>query len=149
MFFKRCSDGADRLREHWDQNECGLTNVTSLDQCSAISESDHTEWRNSMVTDNDITYSSQDPSGVSTAGIISAIFSTILGLILLALIGGYLYLYGRRNPGGWAEKFAARLEAPYKRFVEDSPGNNENNNNSVEMGAKVSQNNNTETGVVY
>lgn len=102
-----------------------------------------------MVTDNDLTYSSQDPSGVSTAGIISAIFSTILGLILLALIGGYLYLYGRRNPGGWAEKFAARLEAPYKRFVEDSPGNNENNNNSVEMGAKVSQNNNTETGVVY
>ena len=26
-------------------------NVTSLDQCAAVHESDHTEWRNSMVDD--------------------------------------------------------------------------------------------------
>merc|ERR1712141_28152 len=47
----RCSDGADRLREHWDQNRCSEPemNVTSLNQCAAAHESDHTEWRNSMV----------------------------------------------------------------------------------------------------
>ena len=29
----RCSDGADRLREHWDANKCPSFNLTQLHQC--------------------------------------------------------------------------------------------------------------------
>lgn len=156
----RCSDGADRLREHWDQNRCGEPemNVTSLDQCSTIQESDHTEWRNSMVnkdptpeTDGDAASSA---SGGNAAAIVSAVISTILVLILLGLCSAYLYVYGRRNPGGWAEQISQRLEAPYKRFgildeSNNQGGNENNNNNQVEMGAKFSENNNTETAISF
>ena len=158
IFFSRCSDGADRLREHWDQNRCGEPdmNVTSLDQCSRVQESDHTEWRNSMVKDPEAEteIDASSTSAGSAAGIVSAVISTILVLILLGLCSGYLYVYGRRNPGGWAERIAQRLEAPYKRFgILDESNNqndNENNNNTgVEMGAKFSENNNTETAISF
>ena len=82
--------------------------------------------------------------------IVSAVISTLLVIILLGICSGYLYLYGRRNPGGWAEQLSQRLEAPYKRFgILDESNNqdNGNNNNNVEMGAKFSENNNTETGM--
>ena len=90
-----------------------------------------------------------ESSGGSTVSIVSAVLSTILVLILLGVISGYLYVYGRRNPGGWAEKLSQRLEAPYKRFgILDESNNDENgNNNNVEMGAKFSENNNSETGM--
>ena len=74
----------------------------------------------------------------STASIISAIVSSICVLILIILASLFLIKYGRRNPGGWAEKIALRLETPYKRFgiLE------EDNNNEVEMGHKPMENNN-------
>jgi hypothetical protein len=158
FFLFRCSDGADRLREHWDQNRCGEPemNVTSLDQCSTIQESDHTEWRNSMVNKDPTPETDEDAasstSGGNAAAIVSAVISTILVLILLGLCSAYLYVYGRRNPGGWAEQISQRLEAPYKRFgildESNNQGGNENNN-QVEMGAKFSENNNTETAISF
>ena len=88
--FSRCSDGADRLREHWDQNRCGEPdmNVTSLDQCSRVQESDHTEWRNSMVKDPEAEteIDASSTSAGSAAGIVSAVISTILVLILLLIL---------------------------------------------------------------
>jgi len=149
----RCSDGADRLREHWDQNECAFNNVSKLEQCATMQESDHTEWRNSMVkNEQDSSLSSENASSsFSTSVIVSAVISTILFLILLAIGSGYLYIYGRRNPGGWAERMALRLQAPYKRFglVEDDI--HENNNNVVEMGSSKANenNNNTETAATF
>jgi hypothetical protein len=41
---------------------------------------------------------------IIAAAIVSAVISTILVLILLGLCLAYLYVYGRRNPGGWAEQ---------------------------------------------
>ena len=159
-YFCRCSDGADRLREHWDQNECHLNNVTSLEQCAIAHESDHTEWRNSMVKDPvqanlDEGSTSGSAAGTgSTASIVSAVISTILVLVLLGLVSGYLYVYGRRNPGGWAERLSQRLEAPYKRFgiLDESKNETNENNNTVEMAgnpAKFSENNNTETAISF
>ena len=77
----------------------------------------------------------------STASIISAIVSSICVLILIILASLFLIKYGRRNPGGWAEKIALRLETPYKRFgiLEE-----DNNNDQVEMGHKPMENNNSE-----
>ena len=86
-----------------------------------------------------------DSGSSITTSIISGIISTILVVILIGLLGAYVYVYGRRNPGGWAERLALRIEAPYNRFLDESPESSGNNNNSVEMGAKITENNNTET----
>merc|ERR1719205_197498 len=71
--------------------------------------------------------------------VVSAVVSSILVLILVIMATVFIYIYGRRNPGGWAEKIALRLETPYKRFgILDE---NENND-QVEMGRKTLENNN-------
>ena len=72
--------------------------------------------------------------------VVSAVVSSILVLILVIMATVFIYIYGRRNPGGWAEKIALRLETPYKRFgILDE---NENSNDQVEMGRKPLENNN-------
>lgn len=146
----RCSDGADRLREHWDQNACYINNVSTLAQCAVVKDSaDHIEWRHSMVTNDN---EEINESSVST--VVSAVISTLLVFILLGVASGFVYLYGRNNPGGLAERLASRLEAPYKRFGivddnQDQEENNNSNNNSVEMGSKPMQNNNTEASITF
>jgi len=133
----RCSDGADRLREHWDTNECGIKNVSTTEQCANIKDSDHTEWRSSMIGEN----SAESIEKNNTAStVVSAVVSSVLVLILVIMATVFIYIYGRRNPGGWAEKIASMLETPYKRFgILDE---NENNNDQVEMGRKTLENNN-------
>ena len=72
--------------------------------------------------------------------VVSAVVSSVLVLILVIMATVFIYIYGRRNPGGWAEKIASMLETPYKRFgILDE---NENNNDQVEMGRKTLENNN-------
>ena len=148
----RCSDGADRLREHWDQNGCNLNNVSTIDQCAGVKDSaDHIEWRHSMVTNNP-EGDKVPSSNVST--VVSAVISTLLVLILLGVASGYVYIYGRNHPGSWAERLAIRLEAPYKRFglIEENSeqNNNNNNNNAVEMGQqKMTENNNTDSTISF
>ena len=76
--------------------------------------------------------------------VVSAVVSSILVLILVIMATVFIYIYGRRNPGGWAEKIALRLETPYKRFgILDE--NETNNNDQVEMGRKPLENNNNNT----
>ena len=102
-----------------------------------------------MVT-NDNNEEISASNNVST--VVSAVISTFLVLILLGVASGFVYLYGRNNPGGLAERLASRLEAPYKRFgiVEDNQEqNNNNNNNSVEMGSKPMENNNTDSSMTF
>ena len=38
---QRCSDGADRLRENWDANQCGSVNTTNADHCDVFSDGNH------------------------------------------------------------------------------------------------------------
>ena len=113
----------------------------------------HIEWRNSMVhegvetddSDNSV-YSEPEPSSApsssSTAVAISVTISAILIFILLGLVAAFIFVYGRNNPGGIAERIANRLEANYKRF--GGPG--ENDEGQVELGStkgsKYQNNNN-------
>ena len=102
-----------------------------------------------MVTNGGDSEEFSASNNVST--VVSAVISTFLVLILLGVASGFVYLYGRNNPGGLAERLASRLEAPYKRFgiVEDSQEQVNNNNNSVEMGSKPMENNNTDSSMTF
>jgi hypothetical protein len=82
---------------------------------------------------------------------VSAIVSALLVLVLVVLGVVFVYLYGRRNPGGLTERIAMRLEANYKRFggpgddqveleqtkkeQQSNNNNNNNNNNNVRGGS--------------
>ena len=145
----RCSDGADRLREHWDENSCGLSNITTSDQCLNSKGSENVEWRNSMVDSSSSGSQGHGDNYMTT--VVSAVISAVLVMVLVIVAGAFLYIYGRRNPGGLAERLAARLEAPYKRF---GIGEETNNNEHVELGQpsgfyqeqqKRSENNNSVT----
>jgi len=172
----RCSDGADRLREHWDNHGCNTFNTSTLQACdnSGVPRNiqKHIEWRNSMVhngEDNNESESSSEPepsnaSSPSSAVAISVSISVILVVIFLGLIAAFVFVYGRSNPGGLAERIANRLEANYKRF--GGPGdlddggqvelgstkgthannnNNNNNNNNINFQEKTPQHENNMT----
>ena len=134
----------------------------------------HIEWRNSMVHNGEEGHDSEntpdvhsepeprDASSSSSAVAISVTISIILIVILIGLFAAFLYVYGRNNPGGIAERIANRLEANYKRF--GGPGDNEdggqvelgstkgshyqnnnNNNNNINFQEKPPQNENNTT----
>ena len=110
-------------------------------------------------------YSEPEPStdsSSSSAVAISVTISVILIVILLGLVAAFIYVYGRNNPGGFAERIANRLEANYKRFGgpgDDDGGqvelgstkgnhcqnNNNNNNNNINFQEKSPQNENNMT----
>ena len=154
----RCSDGADRLREHWDLKECPASNTTDALECASGNlEDHHTEWRSSMHDDgnsvalpeSEPVYNGDNSEGMSTGSVISIVVSVFLVLVLIGLLLGFVYIYGRRNPGGIAERIAMRLEANYKRFEGDQEGQT-----SVEDGSRqkpaselktISENNNSIT----
>ena len=116
----RCSDGADRLREHWESNGCAAKNVSGDGQCGLVESEDHTQWRTSMVksakdlskeTNETPLSEPQSESTASEAGsVASVVISTLLVLVLLVIAGGFLFVYGKRNPGGVAERIAMRME---------------------------------------
>jgi hypothetical protein len=76
--------------------------------------------------------------------------------LLLVLACVFVYLYGRRNPGGLSERIAMRLEANYKRFggpldeggdrveLEHSKKEFQNNNNN----GNGNNNNNNNNGSI-
>lgn len=75
---------------------------------------------------------------------VSGIISALLVIVLVVMGIVFVYMYGRRNPGGLSERIAMRLEANYKRFggpnddsvelehtkKEQQINNNNNNNNN-------------------
>lgn len=135
-----CSDGADRLRENWVAIGCGISNITSIAQCNMNSQaiedlSNHIEWRTSALNEDE---KISNESGLSSAGLISSIVSAVCVVLLLIIGLGFIYIYGRRNPGGVAEMISRKLDKTYERFDEESPKkaskkeqmmNNNNNNN--------------------
>ena len=52
----------------------------------------------------------------SSAVAITVTISVVLVVIFLGLVAAFIFVYGRSNPGGLAERIANRLEANYKRF---------------------------------
>ena len=103
------------------------------------------------TSDNDV-YSEPEPSSApsssSTAVAISVTISAILIVILLGLVAAFVFVYGRNNPGGIAERIANRLEANYKRF--GGPGDNEDG--QVELGSTKGskyQNNNNNNDINF
>ena len=130
------TDGADRLREHWDQEGCSEANLTTVEQCSRSLEG-HTEWRTSM-SEEDEEAAEAEADGMSAGTAVSVVISTLLVLTLLCIGAGFLYVYGRSNPGGLAERVALRMERNYKRFGGGGGGSSfnafENNNDVVESG---------------
>jgi len=120
----RCSDGADRLREHWEAEGCAAKNVSGDGQCGLVESEDHTQWRTSMVKNAKDLSKEETPqseplseSTASEAGsVASVVISTLLVLVLLVIAGGFLFVYGKRNPGGVAERIAMRMETSYKKF---------------------------------
>ena len=131
----RCSDGADRLRQHWEDEGCGANNAS--ESCNA---DHHMEWRTGV----DVKDFGGPSSGVNVGGIISGVVSSVLILILVCLALGFVFVYGRSHPGGVAEAIALRLERNYKRFNNDNTNDNnndDNNNVDEELGPKVLNNN--------
>jgi hypothetical protein len=63
------------------------------------------------------TYASagDDGNGSSPGTVASIVVSTLLMLILLCIAGAFLFIYGKRNPGGMAERIAMRMESSYNR----------------------------------
>ena len=97
-------------------------------------------------------------SSSSSAVAVSVTISVILIVVLLGLLAAFIYVYGRNNPGGLAERIANRLEANYKRFggpgdIDDgghvelgsTKGSNNNNNNNINFQEKTPQNENNMT----
>ena len=131
---RRCSDGADRLRESWNDKGCVTSNVS--DVCTGRK---HMEWRTSVDQADVQNASASVSAGVVISGIISAVL-----IVVLAAIGlGFVFVYGRSHPGGIAEVIALRLERNYKRFHdgENNVNENNNNNNDEESGPKMLNNN--------
>jgi hypothetical protein len=101
-----CSDGADRLREHWNSNECHLVNSSTT--CPATSPT-RTEWK----------ASSAEPvvgAPPPTSTIVSAVISSLLVVVLLAILAAFLFLYGRYNEDSTVGRHLKRLTATYEQF---------------------------------
>jgi len=121
-----CSDGADRLREHWNKNECHTVNASTT--CPSTS---HTEWRTSSLPQTQKIQEQED----DTTTIVSIVISTILVLILLAIFIAFVYLYGRYNEDSIVGRHLKRLSATYQQFG----GAASLKMTSLELGKKKSQ----------
>ncbi|QQP39161.1 Uncharacterized protein FKW44_019956, partial [Caligus rogercresseyi] len=139
----RCSDGADRLREHWDKNDCAANNISSIAQCSNL-DPVHIEWRTSDEPESQKSTSSS--TSLSTGAIAASIvISVICVLLLLGLALGFVYLYGLAHPGGLAARFAYSMQRKYKQFDNDkslTEKENQPKNEIMEKEFKTIENNN-------
>jgi len=120
-----CSDGADRLRERWNQNQChNSTNSTTCDAGSATSS-----IHNSMYDPQPLLQSSP-----STSTIVSITISSILIVILLIIFVAFVYLYGKYNEDTLVGRHLKRLKQSYEQF-----GGATAKMTSLELGKKKSK----------
>merc|ERR1712038_810680 len=117
-----CSDGADRKREHWDTNECHLSNSTTCDAKS------HNEWRTSS-------FEAELLLQTSTSTIVSAVISSVLIIILISIFLAFVYLYGKYNEDTLVGRHIKRLKQSYEQFG----GATAAKMTSLELGKKKSQ----------
>jgi len=116
-----CSDGADRKREHWNSNECHLSNSTTCDAAK------HSQWRSSV-------YEAQPIVQTATTTIVSAVISSVLILILIIIFLAFVYLYGKYNEDTMVGRQIKRLKQSYEQF-----GGATAKMTSLELGKKKSQ----------
>lgn len=120
-----CSDGADRLREHWNNQECHLTNTTT---CSS-DQAGHTEWRTSSL-------SSSSSAGLQSSTIVSAVVSSVCVLLLVILFIIFIYLYGKYNQETAIGRYIKTMQESYQQFGDKSKFKSFP---SLELGKKISE----------
>jgi hypothetical protein len=118
---RHCSDGADRLRQAWNDNQCHIANASTCDGA----ESGHTEWRHSTDADG-----AADALDARTSRVVSAVVSSLLAVVLLGLLAGFLYVYGRYNEGSRVGRYLKRVQQSYHQFGVAAK------NTSLELGRK-------------
>merc|ERR1712117_174328 len=116
-----CSDGADRKREHWDTNECHLSNSTTCDPKT------HNEWRTSSLEAEPVLQT-------ATSTIVSAVISSVLIIILIIIFLAFVYLYGKYNEDTLVGRHLKALKQSYEQF-----GGATAKMTSLELGKKKSQ----------
>ena len=122
-----CSDGADRLRERWNTNQCHLTNTTT---CSEELPN-HIEWR----TSHGELSSPSDPS-IQTSTVVSAVVSSVCVLILVILFIMFIYLYGKYNQETTIGRYIKTMQESYHQFGDKSKFKSFP---SLELGKKISE----------
>jgi len=122
-----CSDGADRLRERWNTNQCHLTNTTT---CSEELQN-HIEWR----TSHGELSSPSDPS-IQTSTVVSAVVSSVCVLILVILFIMFIYLYGKYNQETTIGRYIKTMQESYHQFGDKSKFKSFP---SLELGKKISE----------
>ena len=123
-----CSDGADRLREHWNNQECHLTNTTTCSKDQS-GQSGHTEWRTSSLS-----YSS---AGLQTSTLVSAVVSSVCVLLLVILFIIFIYLYGKYNQETTIGRYIKTMQESYQQFGGDK--SKFKSFPSLELGKKISE----------
>ena len=116
-----CSDGADRLRQTWDDNECQVSNTTSCTE-------GHTEWRHSSDG------SGSEKSTSSSSVVVSAVVSSLMVIILIFILIAFLYLYGKYNENSVIGRQLIVLRSSYNQFGASK-------GTTLELGKKKSEQN--------
>lgn len=98
-----CSDGADRLRQAWDDNACHLANTTTCGE-------GHIEWRHS--TDS----SSRTEEDGATSTVVSAVVSSLMVILLIFILLAFLYVYGKYNENSVIGRQVKVLHTSYQQF---------------------------------
>ena len=117
-----CSDGADRLRQAWDDHMCHLANTTT---CQSNGEG-HTEWRHS--TDDTAAEPSPAQAATATSTVVSAVVSSLMVVILIFILFAFLYVYGKYNENTVIGRQVKVLHSSYHQFGDKTT--------SLELGKK-------------
>lgn len=124
-----CSDGADRLRERWNENQCHLTNTTT---CHTHNDN-HIEWRTSHGS---LASSSDKSQAIQTSTVLSAVVSSVCVLILVILFIIFIYLYGKYNQETAIGRYIKTMQESYHQFGDKSKFKSFP---SLELGKKISE----------
>jgi len=119
-----CSDGADRLREDWNQAQCHLTNTTTCD-------AGHTEYRTSVLSPG------QASVQVQTSTVVSAVVSSVCVVILIVLFFVFIYLYGKYNEESTVGRYLKSIQQSYSQFGDKT--SKLKSLNALELGKKFSE----------
>merc|ERR1712223_170026 len=118
-----CSDGADRLRENWNEAQCHLSNTTTCDAA-------HTEYRTSVR--------SGAATKVQASTVVSAVVSSICVVILVILFIVFIYLYAKYNEETSLGRQLKSLQQSYQQFGDKSQSKLKTLS-SLELGKKISE----------
>jgi len=110
-----CSDGSDRMRQHWDDNKCHLENVTTCELERGAHGASHMEWRHSTETEASI-LDSGSVDNDSSGATVSAVISILLVVVLVCILFGFLYVYGKYNETTMIGRYVKSIRSSYEQF---------------------------------